>query len=274
MINYIPIFKVNPQNENKNNQILKRKYLFALFLRLVLIPTLISLFFLEFLHLYRYEFAPELSHSIPEQEDIVSVILYLLLFLSAIITVIGIIFLTIKMVTLPKFKKVKTKSMSVMKKPTLPTEDLRKYGTDFIRYVRELIPNAKADDVIFELDKDKGIEFTIQEADSLYRYIRQTMGENELVINDLSRRKPTHLNFTKKQKMKIKNKVFYFLGFVFLFLLFTNPSARRYKEYLGRNSYTGLKRKSNYLLFSIYSTGSVDYVGAVFNFFEIKSKKQ
>jgi len=58
---------------------------------------------------------------------------------------------------------------------------------------------------------------------------------------------------------------------ILLLLIVTNPSAKSFKEYLGRDSYFGLIRKYNFFVFSIYETkGSVQYLGLVGNFFEIK----
>jgi len=89
------------------------------------------------------------------------------------------------------------------------------------------------------------------------------------------------------QKMikKIKRVTLIIIGAVLLFLIITNPSMKRFREF-NDSSYTQ-RRVSNYIIFSVYETtidryiggsgtnqyvGITDkYVGIAYNFFKIDS---
>jgi len=78
----------------------------------------------------------------------------------------------------------------------------------------------------------------------------------------------------KKTKKSIMPKLFikrigYVLLIVIAILIITNPSTKRFKEYRGENSYSGLKRVQNWAVFSIYKDGGDKYLGIVLNFFEL-----
>ncbi|WP_214072182.1 hypothetical protein [Mucilaginibacter sp. dw_454] len=57
-------------------------------------------------------------------------------------------------------------------------------------------------------------------------------------------------------KLTILNKALIALGGILAIFIITNPSASAFKEYLGRNNYKGLKRQSNYFIFSEYQDSS------------------
>lgn len=62
------------------------------------------------------------------------------------------------------------------KKPNLKvqvgiTDDLKEYADDFIKYLQNKNPNVTADEVIAELEKEKGTEFDEQEETELYDYV-------------------------------------------------------------------------------------------------------
>ena len=63
------------------------------------------------------------------------------------------------------------------------------------------------------------------------------------------------------------------IGYGFLIiisiLIITNPSPKRFKEYRGENSYEGLKRTQNWIILSVYKDGHREYLGVIFNFFEL-----
>jgi hypothetical protein len=80
---------------------------------------------------------------------------------------------------------------------------------------------------------------------------------------------------------KIKRTTLISIAVVLLFLIITNPSMKRFKEF---NNSEVQRRVSNYIIFSIYKTGddiyNVDdhyimgrqnekYVGIAFNFYQI-----
>lgn len=80
----------------------------------------------------------------------------------------------------------------------------------------------------------------------------------------------------KRQKMAVNHKsLFKKIGYTILIiiaiLIITNPSAKRFKEYRGENSYEGLKRQQNWIIFSIYKDGYDSYLGIVLNFFELEN---
>lgn len=152
-------------------------------------------------------------------------------------------------------------------KTTSIPHDLKDYANKFIEYAKSLKLNAKAVDVISELEKEKGTDFTNEETDGLYDYIHEIMGKKKTAIQNSNIKTHKRINITKKRKMK---KLYYTVGFLLLFLTLTNPSQKRFKEYLGEKSYSGLKRKSNFFIFSIYQVGSEIYLGAIWNFFELK----
>lgn len=78
-------------------------------------------------------------------------------------------------------------------------------------------------------------------------------------------------------KLTKKNKTFIGIAALFLLLIITNPSVTAFKSYLGKNSYAGLMRKSNYFVYSTYVDNTYDddrdiqhsdrYIGFVGNFF-------
>lgn len=75
--------------------------------------------------------------------------------------------------------------------------------------------------------------------------------------------------------MKLTKKLWLItIGIIVLFIIL-NPGMRQFKEYCGSNSYLGLKRESNFLVCSIYSSnyggGSNDrYFAIACNFFPFK----
>jgi len=78
----------------------------------------------------------------------------------------------------------------------------------------------------------------------------------------------------KKINMPIFKKRFwitasYIIGIIILALIFTNPSIKRFKDFVGQSSYSELKRKKNFLIFSIYEDrNDNEYIGILLNFFE------
>jgi hypothetical protein len=59
-------------------------------------------------------------------------------------------------------------------------------------------------------------------------------------------------------------------GIIFIILLFTNPSIQRFRDFLGERTYEGLRRKMNFMVFSIYEDdGSNKYIGVLYNFIPI-----
>ena len=67
--------------------------------------------------------------------------------------------------------------------------------------------------------------------------------------------------------MTKRNKILIVIGCIVLFFILTNPSMKSFKEYEGETSYKGLKRKYNFIMFSIYKNGSETYIGVAKNFF-------
>lgn len=66
--------------------------------------------------------------------------------------------------------------------------------------------------------------------------------------------------------MKISN---YIYVWIFLLLFISNPTVKNFKEYLGKTSYDGLKRKYNLFIISIYEANDTTYIGLFGNFFPI-----
>ena len=60
-----------------------------------------------------------------------------------------------------------------------------------------------------------------------------------------------------------------------VFLSLTNPSIKSFKNYCGTNTYKGLKKENDFLLFSIYfdEYNEKRYTAFLLNFFEVKKKK-
>lgn len=63
-------------------------------------------------------------------------------------------------------------------------------------------------------------------------------------------------------------KALYIIGAILLILIITNPGVRAFKEYLGMNTYNGLRRTSNFFVCSIYE-GDSKYFAIAGNFFKI-----
>ena len=74
----------------------------------------------------------------------------------------------------------------------------------------------------------------------------------------------------------MKRIISYMIIGIVAILIITNPSITSFKSYLGKNSYLGLMRKSNYFIYSVYRDSSYDdendiqhsdvYIGVVGNF--------
>ncbi len=59
---------------------------------------------------------------------------------------------------------------------------------------------------------------------------------------------------------------------ILLLLIITNPSVKRFKDFIGSNSSKGLRRTSNWVLFSYYKDNTDDkYFGILLNFFHINN---
>lgn len=68
--------------------------------------------------------------------------------------------------------------------------------------------------------------------------------------------------------MTLKRKIA--IAIVFLVFILLNPSIKQFKDYVGSNSYKGLRRHKNWFIFSIFKDGDEEeYVGALSNFFPI-----
>lgn len=64
-----------------------------------------------------------------------------------------------------------------------------------------------------------------------------------------------------------KNKKWLIAGAVLGLFIITNPSISAFKEYRGTSSYSGLRRSSNFFIFSVYKEHSSRFVGILGNFF-------
>lgn len=75
----------------------------------------------------------------------------------------------------------------------------------------------------------------------------------------------------------MKKKVLYVAGAILILLIVTNPSMQSFKEFLGKNTYHGLSRKTNFFVFSSFSNEGINYIGVFGNFIhyvgEIEGKK-
>lgn len=73
--------------------------------------------------------------------------------------------------------------------------------------------------------------------------------------------------------MKLPAKIWIVTGCILLLLIILNPSRKDFEEYLGRNTYTYLKKSNNWLLFSIYEDDNQDvpdkYMGVLSNFIKL-----
>lgn len=56
-------------------------------------------------------------------------------------------------------------------------------------------------------------------------------------------------------------------------LVITNPSVKDFKDYIGRSSYDGLHRTSNYFLLSTYRFGQDKYLGLFGNLYKLDEKR-
>lgn len=71
-------------------------------------------------------------------------------------------------------------------------------------------------------------------------------------------------NMTRKRKAQLTVLA------VILLLILTNPGVKRFKEFMGQDSYAGLERTRNWLIFSIYEKRGGKYVGIFLNFITIE----
>jgi hypothetical protein len=69
----------------------------------------------------------------------------------------------------------------------------------------------------------------------------------------------------------MKKKILYVIIAALILLIVTNPSQKAFKDYLGVNTYSGLRRTSNFLICSVYNDGD-RYFAIAGNFFELKSE--
>jgi len=69
--------------------------------------------------------------------------------------------------------------------------------------------------------------------------------------------------------MKLSRKQWIPIGILLLFII-TNPSASAFKEYIGSNTYSGLKRTTNLFVCSVYKHYGSEYFGIFGNFIELK----
>jgi len=67
-------------------------------------------------------------------------------------------------------------------------------------------------------------------------------------------------------------KIYYVLIAILLLLVITNPGVKAFKDYLGYNSYGGLKRKYNFFVCSVYQKSNSTYFGIVGNFIKLSPK--
>jgi hypothetical protein len=67
------------------------------------------------------------------------------------------------------------------------------------------------------------------------------------------------------------NKVWVLFGIVLLFLIFTNPGAKRFKEFSANEHYSDFRRVSDWIILSVYEDVYTEdkFVGIAFNFFKI-----
>jgi len=65
-------------------------------------------------------------------------------------------------------------------------------------------------------------------------------------------------------------KILIAVTLILLLLTITNPSIKRFKDFVGSNSYRGLRRTNNLILFSYYTNNEEKkYLGVLFNFFDV-----
>ena len=57
-----------------------------------------------------------------------------------------------------------------------------------------------------------------------------------------------------------------------LILIITNPGVKAFEDYLGVNTYSGLRRTSNFFIFSFYKSDDY-YFAMAGNFFHLKKSK-
>lgn len=78
----------------------------------------------------------------------------------------------------------------------------------------------------------------------------------------------------KEKKVRVRKKTSkrtkWIICGVLLFIVITNPSIKMFKDYSGEGQYKYLRRKQNWVLFSVYQNRGAVYIGVVLNFFEIK----
>ena len=66
-------------------------------------------------------------------------------------------------------------------------------------------------------------------------------------------------------------KIYYVLIGVLILLIITNPSIKAFKEYLGVQSFNGLRRSVNFFIVSIYKSDEGEYIAVIGNFSKIKT---
>jgi len=59
-----------------------------------------------------------------------------------------------------------------------------------------------------------------------------------------------------------------------IILIVTNPSISAFKAYRGRDSYEGLRKSSNWFVFSIYREHANKYLAILGNFFFIEPRSE
>ncbi len=144
---------------------------------------------------------------------------------------------------------------------------------------------SELDSLVKELreigDTDAEIKSLLLELDNTEASIDEALGNNsqateptqtntttqEPIIED----KLTHSEIKSESKSSFKKAIKYskyFLLALFIVLLLTNPTVKDFKEYLG-GSHGQVRRKNNFILFSIYQVSGDKYVGILKNFIEI-----
>ena len=69
--------------------------------------------------------------------------------------------------------------------------------------------------------------------------------------------------------MRMKKRYYWIIG-ILLLLIFTNPSVKAFKDYLGHPEYVHVQRPINFIIGSVFRVSEGTYVGILDNFIRLK----
>ncbi len=145
--------------------------------------------------------------------------------------------------------------------------DLQYEPSELPDVISEFRDGGLTDDEIKELLQLNGN--TNEEIDAALNSFNHKNEENETGFN-----LPEKNNESQPKKATGKTtKYLKYFSFIFVLILFlSNPSLKDFKEYLGETS-DNVRRKNNFLLFSLYQTDSEQYFGIFKNFILINDSE-